>query len=707
MKRIDLHLHTQNIKGDGNKRVIDTNGFIKKMDSNGIGICAITNHNYFDMDEFRDIDSNKTDFLLFTGIELDVLMSEGKDTRHIIVVGNPDNAEQFKEIFSVEKKNAKYFHFSYDEFIKSIKKFDRDQIVVIPHFLDKDKKRNITNEEKECIKKDLLDYIVILEPSKLRSMGIINAHNEFALIGSDIKDWKQYEVEALKLPEMKFSISSYGRFIELAKDSKQFVRAVLDGCSRESIAVESNPMYVYQNINIIFGGKGSGKTVLLKNYLYPQLAQKGFKVILHEGKDYHDEYENMLETFNKKTNVSANERTKIIEKLDSILNYSEPRVANFVEQVKKYCNNTSNGKLVSLIKKTDAIYTKTSSEQQSALIKKYENDSEDIYSVQQINEKNRDVKNKHRQSLDIELCKLDEELRERLIDKTCEVFSINQTDRLLKNLKSIIEKKTGKVGKPNNYGFAKLVKDRRGLIEKAESVIIDLNEIEEIDRNRIGELPDKGEIFYKVAIKSLKHDTKKAKQEGFTQRSNDNKKILKKIVELKLDSFSNINEYFTSEEKDRDAEELFDQIVIKERKVVKNDDKGYKPSDGEESILSITGILQNTDYDCYLFDEIERGLGNKYVAEFLIPQLKKLRDLNKYVILSTHNANIAIGTLPSQTLYCDYRSDKSKDIYYQGDMYSDELKGIDSGKSINWEENAIKHLEGGESMFGIRRNVWY
>lgn len=707
MKRIDLHLHTQNIKGDGSKRVINPKDFIQKMRSNDIGICAITNHNYFDIDEFRDIDSNKTDFLLFTGIELDVLMSEGKDDRHIIVVGNPDNAEQFKETFSIEKEKAKDFHFSYDEFIKAIKKFDRDQIIVIPHFLDKDKKRNITNEEKESIKKDLSDYIIILEPSKLRSMGIINAHNEFALIGSDIKDWKQYEVEALKLPEMKFSISSYGRFIELAKDSKQFVRTVLDGCSRESITVESNPVYIYQNINIIFGGKGSGKTVLLKKYLYPQLTQKGLKVILHEGKDYHDEYENMLESFSKKTNVSASQRTRIVGDLDVVLNYSEPRISNFVEQVKKYCNNTSNGKLVSLIKKTDAIYTKASSDQQSAITQKYEDDSEQIYNVQQINKRIRDAKNKYRLSLDAELCKLDEELREELINKTCEVFSINQTDKFLKNLKSIIEKKTGIVGKPNNYGFAKLVKERRKFIEKSMSVIIDLKRIEETNSKRIGELPDKGEIFYKVAIKSLKYDTKKAKQEGFTQRSNDNKKILKKIAGLNVDSFNNINEYFASEEKDRDVVELFDQIVIKECKVVNNDDNEYRPSDGEESILSITGILQNTDYDCYLFDEIERGLGNKYVAEFLIPQLIKLRDLNKYVILSTHNANIAIGTLPSQTVYCDYRRDKSKDIYYQGEMYSNELKGIDSGKSINWEENAIKHLEGGESMFGIRRNVWY
>ena len=707
MKRIDLHLHTQNIKGDGSKRVINSKDFVQKMRSNDIGICAITNHNYFDIDEFRDIDSNKTDFLLFTGIELDVMMSEGKDTRHIIVVGNPDNAEQFKEIFSVEKKSAKDFYFSYDDFVKSIKKFDRDQIIIIPHFLDKDKKRNITNEEKESIKKDLSDYIVILEPSKLRSMGIINAHNEFALIGSDIKDWDQYEVEALKLPEMKFSISSYGRFIELAKDSKQFVRTVLDGCSRESITVESNHMHIYQNINIIFGGKGSGKTVLLKKYLYPQFTKKGVKTILHEGKNYHDEYEKMLKSLEEKTSIPDSKRNEISEKLSYILKYSETKPLNFVEKVKKYCSDESNNKLAALIKKTDAVYDKTALDSYETLVKNHKEACEHISIVKQINNDTRTDDDEYRVLLNQELERLEKELKENLIESTCELFTTRQTDKLLKNLKSIVEKKTGKVGKPNNYGFSKLIKQRRDLIEKSRTVLDDLSNIEESDSNRIGALPDKGEIIYKVEIKSLRHDTKSAKQSGFTQKSTDNKKILKKIVKLGLDDFDNINEYFTPEEKERDIAELFNQIVIKSCNVMKSDNTLYEPSDGEESILSITGILQNTDYDCYLFDEIERGLGNKYVAEYLIPQLIALRDLNKYVILSTHNANIAIGTLPSQTVYCDYRSDKSKDIYYQGDMYSDELKGIDSGESINWEENAIKHLEGGESMFGIRRNVWY
>ena len=547
---------------------------------------------------------------------------------------------------------------------------------------------------------------MILEPSKLRSMGIINAHNELSLIGSDIKDWSNYEIEALKLPEMKFAITSYGRFYEIARESKQFVRSVLDGCDRESVDIKSQSLFIYKDINIIFGGKGSGKTILLKDYLYPQFVKKALNTILHEGKNYHDEYVKMLETFSNKTMVADTDKDRIIEKLSSVLTYKESKPSNALEQEKKYCDNKSSNKLALLIKKTEAVYSKASPDSYKSIIKNYRDASMHIHYVKKINNDTRDDKSAHRSALNQELETLNKELREKMLDSSCDIFSIHQTDKFLKNLKAIVEKKTGKVGKPNNYGFSKLVRERRVLIDNATTVIKDLSDIEKMECNRLGSLPDKGEILFRVLIKSLKHTTRAAKQEGFV-RSNDNKKILKKIVELNVSTFDKINEYFSPEEKARDINELFEQIVVKECSVTKVDGARYTPSDGEESILSITGIIQNTDYDCYLFDEIERGLGNKYVAEYLIPQLKNLRDLDKYVILSTHNANIAVSTLPSQTIYCDYRTDKLRDYYYQGDMFSDELKGIDSGELINWEDNAISHLEGGESMFGIRRNVWY
>ena len=40
-------------------------------------------------------------------------------------------------------------------------------------------------------------------------------------------------------------------------------------------------------------------------------------------------------------------------------------------------------------------------------------------------------------------------------------------------------------------------------------------------------------------------------------------------------------------------------------------------------------------------------------------------------------------------------------------MYANELVSIkNTDNIISWEDEAIKHLEGSEHMFNIRRNIW-
>jgi hypothetical protein len=66
MKKIDIHLHTQKCKkGDGASRVIDAEKFIEKIQENNVGLCAITNHNKFDINEYNAISSKPINFFIF------------------------------------------------------------------------------------------------------------------------------------------------------------------------------------------------------------------------------------------------------------------------------------------------------------------------------------------------------------------------------------------------------------------------------------------------------------------------------------------------------------------------------------------------------------------------------------------------------------------------------------------------------------------
>ena len=56
--------------------------------------------------------------------------------------------------------------------------------------------------------------------------------------------------------------------------------------------------------------------------------------------------------------------------------------------------------------------------------------------------------------------------------------------------------------------------------------------------------------------------------------------------------------------------------------------------------------LLDSESDVYILDEPELGMGNSYITSNILPRLTDLAKRRKTVIIATHNANIAVGTLP-------------------------------------------------------------
>ena len=283
--KIDLHLHTKKCKqGDSSKRNIEATKFIQKMKENDVGICAITNHNHFDINEYEKIIHEAPDLNVFPGIELDI---KYKDNRyHIIIMCNPKKRKDFYNHFDNDsKRDYDSFFIDYEEFVPLLNNFEPEDIIIFPHFLDKDKERSLNVEAKDQLREDLKGYLVILEPGKMQTMGVINAHNELSLIGSDVTDWDKYS--QYELPELKFRISSFESFFELANNPSLFINRYLKDTKKYMIPVKvedkllNKPIEIYKDINIVFGEKGSGKTILLKSQIYGYLKENGFNIYLN------------------------------------------------------------------------------------------------------------------------------------------------------------------------------------------------------------------------------------------------------------------------------------------------------------------------------------------------------------------------------------------------------------------------------------------
>ena len=708
MKKIDLHLHTQKCKnGDGVGREIEPICFIEEMHKNNIGICAITNHNKFDDEEYELISKADKNFIIFPSIELDVKF--GNKIKHIILVCNPNCSDVFKEVFSQDdSRNYEEYKLEYTELISCVKRFKVDDILIIPHFLDKDKERSINIEEKNRLKADLSGYTIILEP-KLKTMGIINAHNEISLIGSDVKEWSNYSQVAKMLPEIKFNVDSFSKFYELATEPKVFINSFIKECEKiELILPNSNGLHIYKDVNVIFGGKGAGKTILLKDYVYPKLMECGEKVFFHEGKDYEKVYLDILERSKCGVDVDIDLKEDIIKGLNDLLNYKKKSPSDFINKYINYHRSQDISKNAKKIKKSDCIYDKNNTDSIDEIVETYIKHKDAISKVDKINLKYRDYNDESRETLTYELESLRKDVYEKSLLRAKDIFGVSKTSIILDNLKEIVDKKTGKKSKPTNIGFYKMVFESRSLYEKVNTVKQGFKKLKISKKIKIGVLPDKGEVFSNVEINVLDENEKYIKGSPFDRNNiSINRKFIKKIMNFSYKDLLKINALFSPEESKLKGIDYFGELVKKSCKVIRSNDETYEPSEGEKSILSISGLLEDLSYDCYIFDEVERGLGNKYISEYIIPKIKLLRDMGKTVILSTHNANIAINTLPTQTIFCNYLGDSSKDIYYAGNMYSNELISIKNSQNlISWENEAIKHLEGSADMFKVRRNIW-
>lgn len=717
MKKIDLHTHTQICKqGDGKKREISPEEFVKKMRENSVEICAITNHNKFDILEFKKIRELDDELTIFPGMEIDVTLYNGQH-KHIIVVASPEKMQQFDEVFDEESRNYDDYIISYEEFIAKVKSFPKTEIIVIPHFYLKDKQRGVTIEEANKLREDLEGYIVILEPKSIQAMGIINSHNDLALFGSDVKDWNSYSEYIL--PEIKYKIDSFAKFYKLAENPALFIKNILEGTTYYEINRSDStnypdlrkPIKIFEDINIIFGEKGAGKTIFVKNYVYPTLKNLGKNVFFHEGKDYNTEYEEIINELNNKIAIDEEKKNSIKDTIQILFDYSELNNYNGLEQIIKYRKSALSNKNAERICKRDSkISASISTEDIKMVLSETYRNFKKINAVEELNGiVNRDFMS--REKLDNELKSLKQDILEDAESYIKNAFSNKGIIRSIDSIKESIKKQTGSDSAPTHIKFSELVEKRLNRIKYNKRLMDLFEEIEDIKISSLGKLPQKGEVQIESVIKVLP-ETEVFSAESLFDKNGlpTRRKLMKKFNHFDINTcFSTINQYFDASEKSIDVDDFVNKVIKHSYQIYlideNRDRKNYIPSEGEKAILSISAILENNQYDFYIFDEIERGLGNRYISSYLIPKIKELRDRGKTVIISTHNANIAINTLPSQTIYSAYDVLHEEPEFYVGNMYSNTLENSKSDK-LKWEQIALLHLEGSEEMFANRRDIY-
>ena len=271
-----------------------------------------------------------------------------------------------------------------------------------------------------------------------------------------------------------------------------------------------------------------------------------------------------------------------------------------------------------------------------------------------------------------------------------------------------IERKTGTPAKPTTTGFRDYATNRIQIELNAAEIVKNVDTKIPINKDRVGSLgSNKGELEVRTefefqtgsitdsSLSSLK-GIKKGPQKTFIKCI---RAILKHAYTDELfQHISELNEIDDIE----DIETVYELLLFKRYFALNS--AQYSPSSGEGSMVMLQKEL-GTDKEVYILDEPERSLGNEYINDVIVPLIKERARAGKKVFISTHDANIAVRTLPYSSIYRRHGQDGYST--YVGNPFSNNLVNLDNASDqLDWKKVSMKTLEGGEAAFGERGKIY-
>lgn len=710
--KLDIHVHTRKIKsGDAITRNIEKERFIDILKDTDVKILAITNHNCFDLKQYEEFSEGVyLTCQIWPGIELDIL--ENGKRAHLIVICNPKNHIQFnKHVCEIlDGKNPDTFTISLEE---TVRKFEPLDCIYVAHYFVK--KPNFGDEELQILSNLVTNSKRILkEATNAISAGIYISHGHNSIYGSDVHNWDDYIELSKTLPELRLPVESFEQFCLLLEKDDATIKTLLAKKVKESIEItpfknlaEIIRLDIYNDINILFGSKGTGKTEILES-LSKYYNVKGHKTAVYKSNDYHldDVFDIKGSTFNSEVSDFG------IDKCEKDIEFLKEVTEEEVTSLNKYrlhfsvqeTNKISQKLKIKNIMQEDETQTLRNLTQITDILTEFKSFKNNVQDNEELNDY---VERSLIKELIGVLERIIIKLKSNTEGKIFENKSIKLLNGIISTFMTEISKKTGQPPKPFKTGFADYSRNRIKIELAVNNIIentkVEISPIEEYG----GNLGEKGE---------LKCTTNLIIQNGTFSDSNFTpvKQVKKTPQKQFVNAVHSVLRHIHSSELFSKISELNDiegvetinslsDLLLKNKHFTLNG-LPYSPSNGESSMILLHKELTQ-EKDIYLIDEPEKSLGNDYINDVIVPLIKEKALLGKTVIIATHDANIAVRTLPYNSIYRLH--DQGLYFTLTGNPFSNSLKCIyDLRPELNWKEISMKTLEGGKEAFGERGKIY-
>lgn len=301
--RADFHLHTKADKEfiyDGEENSFVTS-YVEKLDEQQIKVASITNHNKFDISEYKAISkkARKKEIYVLPGVELSV--NDGANGIHCLVIFNPtdwleNNTDYINHFLTstfagkanYENENGR----SNDNLIETIKKleaFDKDYFIILAHIEQRSGFYKELNGgrikefgEQPIFRKSVLGFQKVRTHDKVENLKLwLNNELPAFVEGSDAKSIETIGIgneingdtqkTYLKLGAFNFEAIKYALLDKKFRQSKSLPtisNGYIKSISFNGGKLDGTTVQLNHSMNNLIGIRGSGKSSVLEAVRY-------------------------------------------------------------------------------------------------------------------------------------------------------------------------------------------------------------------------------------------------------------------------------------------------------------------------------------------------------------------------------------------------------------------------------------------------------
>lgn len=710
--KIDIHTHTRKCKsGDAATREISPEDFCSSILSTEVRVIAITNHNVFDLAQFEDIRTRiGTDAQVWPGVELDV--HDEKTKGHLLVITSPELAAQF----SAAVIELTHGH-TPDSFKVSIPdvltKFDAMEPLYVAHY--KQKRPSVSDEMLTVLEAGVKNkWCILKEVSNAISAGIHISHGRSSIYGSDIHDWAKYVEIARELPDLRLPIDSFEHFCLLLKKDPTTINTAMHRKTCEALTLapfedgKKLTINVFDDINILFGPKGTGKSKILeaiaKHYTKSGIDARVFESAAGRLEDIFD-----VRGRNLSLNLNNHDISYCQDDIQAVRRTVEVDVTS-TTKFKAFFETAASNKNAKKILLKDIDTEEPGHAKRN--FTKYNATAVKIRAFADMLESDSLIKEELSTDEFAELQRLVELLLGRLNGKEWTGFvdwkEITLLNSAIAKFRKEVERKTGTPAKPTTTGFRDYAMNRIQVAVSGLAILKSLETAIPNDEDTVGDLGSgKGELKFVTQYIFQDGNVTDGELLSITKvKKGLQKKFANALHEVVKRSFKDDLFKFVSDL--NDLEDVEDVSTVYELLMFKRyftlDGLPYEPSSGEASMVMLQKEL-GEDKDVYILDEPEKSLGNEYINDVIVPLIKERAKSGRRVFISTHDANIAVRTLPYCSIYRTYGPEGYRT--FVGNPFTNDLVNVDDATMLhNWKEVSMRTLEGGKDAFGERGKIY-